>query len=96
MNSTTEEFPVHSNGLEIPGYDPRGSFGMGIAYATSDRGGCHQRAWTVKAELYNPEYDRFSFKGKADMVKEVQDERSAFFSLVLSLTLEHTAQRNKT
>ena len=56
---------------------------MGIAYATSDRGGCHQRAWTAKAELYDPELDRFSFEKKARMVKEVQDERAAFFSLVL-------------
>ena len=56
---------------------------MGLAYATSDRGGCHQRAWTVKAELNDPELDRFSFEKKAEIVKEVQDERAAFFSLVL-------------
>ena len=24
---------------------------MALAYATSDRGGCHQRAWTVPGEL---------------------------------------------
>lgn len=74
---------MHVKGLEIPGYDPRGTFGMGLAYATSDRGGCHQRAWTVKAELYDPELDRFSFEKKAKIVKDVQDERAAFFSLVL-------------
>jgi aldehyde:ferredoxin oxidoreductase len=76
-------FAVHCKGLEIPGYDPRGTFGMGLAYATSDRGACHQRAWTVKAELFDPELERFSFKDKAKIVKEVQDERSSFFSLVL-------------
>ncbi len=74
---------MHAKGLEIPGYDPRGTFGMGLAYATSDRGGCHQRAWTVKAELNDPELDRFSFEKKAGLVKDVQDERAAFFSLVL-------------
>jgi len=83
IGKKSEEFAVHAKGLEIPGYDPRGTFGMGLAYATSDRGGCHQRAWTVKAELFNPEFERFSFKGKASIVKEVQDERSVFFSLVL-------------
>ena len=31
--------------LELPGYDPRGAFGMGLAYATSDRGGCHMRTY---------------------------------------------------
>ncbi len=79
----SKEYAFHVKGLEIPGYDPRGSFGMGLAYATSDRGGCHQRAWTVKAELNDPELDRFSFEKKAEIVKEVQDERASFFSLVL-------------
>jgi len=83
LGKNSESFAVHTHGLEIPGYDPRGTFGMGLAYATSDRGGCHQRAWTVKAELNDPNLERFSFENKAQMVKDVQDERAAFFSLVL-------------
>jgi len=82
LGKGSEHFAIHVNGLEIPGYDPRGTFGMGLAYATSDRGACHQRAWTVRAELYSPDLERFSFKDKAQMVKDVQDERAAFFSLV--------------
>jgi aldehyde:ferredoxin oxidoreductase len=78
-----ESFAVHCKGMDIPGYDPRGTFGMGLAYATSDRGACHQRAWTVRAELDDPELERFSFNKKAGIVKNVQDERAAFFSLVL-------------
>lgn len=78
-----EDFAVHVKGMDMPGYDPRGTFGMGIAYATSDRGACHQRAWTVNAELKDPDLERFSFEKKAEMVKNVQDERAAFFSLVL-------------
>ena len=83
LGKESENYAVHVKGLEIPGYDPRGTFGMGLAYATSDRGGCHQRAWTAKAELYDPELDRFSFEKKAKLVKDIQDERAAFFSLVL-------------
>ncbi|MDH7506932.1 MAG: aldehyde ferredoxin oxidoreductase family protein [Candidatus Thermoplasmatota archaeon] len=83
LGKNSENFSVHIKGLEVPGYDPRGTFGMAIAYATSDRGACHQRAWTVKAELKDPNLNRFSFKDKAKIVKEVQDERAAFFSLVL-------------
>lgn len=83
LGRNSEDFAVHVKGLEIPGYDPRGVFGMGLAYATSDRGACHQRAWTVKAELWDPSLERFSFENKAAIVKDVQDERSAFFSLVL-------------
>lgn len=78
-----ERFAVHVKGLEVPGYDPRGSFGMGLAYATSDRGACHQRAWTVTTEVNDPDYNRFSFTKKAELVKRIQDERAAFFSLVL-------------
>lgn len=83
LKKQSENYAVHVKGLEIPGYDPRGSFGMGLAYATSDRGACHQRAWTVTTEVNNPEYDRFSFVKKAELVKKIQDERAAFFSLVL-------------
>ncbi len=82
IGKNSNDFAVHVKSLEIPGYDPRGTFGMAIAYATSDRGACHQRAWTVKAELSDPNLQRFSFKEKAKIVKEVQDSIAAFFSLV--------------
>lgn len=39
-----------SKGQEFPAYDPRGFQGMGVAYATSNRGGCHLRAWTPGPE----------------------------------------------
>jgi aldehyde:ferredoxin oxidoreductase len=38
-------------GMSIPAYDPRGIKGMGIAYATSNRGACHLRAYTPAAEV---------------------------------------------
>jgi aldehyde:ferredoxin oxidoreductase len=79
----SEKYAVHVKGMELPGYDPRGAFGIGLAYATSDRGACHQRAWTARPEVMDPELERFSFKKKAKLVKDIQDERAAFFSLVL-------------
>ena len=39
-----------SKGQEFPAYDPRGFQGMGVAYATCNRGGCHLRAWTPGPE----------------------------------------------
>lgn len=78
-----ENFAMHVKGMEFPGYDPRGSFGMGLAYATSDRGACHQRAWTVRAETEGKLGERFSIDGRAKFVKEIQDERAAAFSLVV-------------
>lgn len=38
-------------GMSIPAYDPRGIKGMGIAYATSNRGACHLRGYTPAAEV---------------------------------------------
>jgi len=78
----SSSFAMHVKGLEIPGYEPRSSWGMALAYATADRGACHQRAWTVSAEI-NGMFDRFSFNGKAEFVKEVQDERAAAYSILV-------------
>jgi len=78
----TEKFAIHVKGLELPGVDPRGAWGMALAYATSDRGGCHQRCWTPSAELAGA-LKRFSTEGIAQFVKDTQDERAACFSLVL-------------
>lgn len=77
-----DRFAMHVKGLEIPGYEPRSSWGMALAYATADRGGCHQRAWTVAAE-FRGDLERFSFKDNIHVVKGVQDERSSAYSLLL-------------
>ena len=78
-----KNFAIHSKGLEFPGYDPRGAFGMALAYATSDRGACHQRVWTVRAEMQGGLTPRYGIEGRAAFVKENQDERACCFSLVL-------------
>lgn len=76
-------FAMQSKGMEFPGYDPRGAFGMALAYATSDRGACHQRVWTVRAEMQGNLIPRYGIEGRASFVKENQDERACCFSLVL-------------
>jgi aldehyde:ferredoxin oxidoreductase len=35
------DFAMHAKGLEMASYEPRRSVGMGLGYATSNRGGCH-------------------------------------------------------
>lgn len=69
-------FAMHVKGSEIPAYDPRGAWGMALAYATSCRGACHLKAWTIGAEILKKEYDRFSTAGKAELVIRLQDERA--------------------
>lgn len=83
LGQDTEKFAMHVKGLEVPGYDPRGAWGMALAYATSDRGACHQRAWTVTEEIEGKLGPRYSTKGRAKLVKDKQDERSCCYSLLL-------------
>jgi aldehyde:ferredoxin oxidoreductase len=76
------EFAMEVKGLEVPGYDPRGAWGMGLAYATSDRGACHMRAWPVADEAYGA-VDPFTIEGKAELVIRGQHYNAAKFSLIV-------------
>lgn len=44
------DMSMEVKGLEMPAYEPRGNYGMGLAYATSERGACHLRAFPVFSE----------------------------------------------
>ncbi len=60
---------------ELPAYDPRGVQGHGLAYATSNRGGCHVRAYLIAPEILgSPEkLDSQQLEGKPTWVKIFQD-----------------------
>ena len=60
-------------GLEMPAYDPRGTFGMGLAYATSDRGACHMRAFTAGDDILGGAAAADSLSGRARLVVDQQD-----------------------
>ena len=66
-------------GLEFPAYDPRGIQGMGLGYATSNRGACHLRGYTVSSEILGiPEKtDPLETDGKPELVKAFQDATAA-------------------
>jgi aldehyde:ferredoxin oxidoreductase len=76
------EFAMHVKGLEMPGYEPRGSWGMSLAYATSDRGACHLRAWPVASEAFGS-IDPYTLEGKAELVMSNQNSNAVKFSLAL-------------
>jgi aldehyde:ferredoxin oxidoreductase len=63
-------------GQEFPAYDPRGFQGMGVAYATCNRGACHLRAWTPGIETTG-EYDPHGTDGKSAWVAEEQNRTTA-------------------
>lgn len=60
---------------EMPAYDARGIQGIGITYATSNRGGCHVRGYMISPEVLGlPEQlDRTSIDDKAAWTKIFQD-----------------------
>jgi aldehyde:ferredoxin oxidoreductase len=62
-------------GQEFPAYDPRGIQGMGLSYATSNRGACHLRGYTVASEVLGipVKTDPLVTEGKAELVKAFQD-----------------------
>ncbi|MBU4319074.1 MAG: aldehyde ferredoxin oxidoreductase family protein [Proteobacteria bacterium] len=86
--------------LELPAYDPRGAYGMALGYALSTRGGCHLRAYPIATELLRKPVpmDRFTFSGKARMVKIAEDVNAMVDSLTackfifLGATLEEYAR----
>lgn len=69
-------------GQEFPAYDGRGIQGMGLAYATSNRGACHLRGYTVASEVLGipVKTDPLVAEGKPELVKAFQDATAAFDS----------------
>lgn len=78
------ELAMQSKGMEYPAYDPRGAQGQALAYATSNRGGCHMRAYLIGTEILGQPWpmDRFSIEGKPEMVVLFQDMSAAVDSLI--------------
>ncbi len=77
-----EKEAIHVKGLEPAGFDPRVLKGMGLAYATSDRGACHLRATFYKSEL-SGQIDPEQIRGKARLFIDYEDKMTLFDALIL-------------
>ncbi len=75
-----EDIAMQVKGVELPAYDPRSLWGMGLAYATASRGGCHLRSFTPSAELEGLGGGRCSPRGKAEFVVNDQNIRTTYES----------------
>lgn len=91
LGGNSIDFAVQVKGLELAGVEPRGSWGMALAYSTSDRGACHQRSWTPGAELSGA-IKREDPEGTAKYVKADQDYQAAKYALVLCDFVPMTAE----
>jgi aldehyde:ferredoxin oxidoreductase len=69
-------------GQEFPAYDGRVIQGIGLAYATSNRGACHLRGYTIASEVLGipVKTDPAETNGKPELVKAFQDATAAFDS----------------
>ncbi len=65
-------------GQEFAAYEARAIQGMGLGYATSNRGACHLKAYTVAAEILGlpRQMDPRATEGKAEITKLFQDATS--------------------
>ena len=81
------KYGLHTKGLEMPGYDPRGLPGQGLGYMTGDKGGEHVQGYMPDFEYrgypwQNAEVDRFALKGKAEIVIWLQNYQVGTNTLV--------------
>lgn len=63
-----KDFAIHSKGMELPAYSPRGGVGQGLGYAVSNRGGCHLNAgYMMLFEVFSLNMNQYSKVNKAEM-----------------------------
>ncbi len=77
------DFAMHTKGLEYPQYEPRGSWGMSLAYAVSDRGACHMRAYAPNVEVFEAAVPPYTPEGKGQMVKDLGVSNAVKFCLCI-------------
>lgn len=77
------EFSMSVKKQEMPAYDARGIQGIGITYATSNRGGCHVRGYMISPEVLGlpQQLDRTVTNEKAAWAKIFQDLTAVIDSL---------------
>ncbi len=76
------DYSMSAKKQEMPAYDPRAVQGIGLNYATSNRGGCHVRGYMTAVEvLGNPvKIDNLTTEGKAQWTITFQDLTAALDS----------------
>ncbi|NQU63569.1 MAG: aldehyde ferredoxin oxidoreductase, partial [SAR324 cluster bacterium] len=76
-----KEFAIQVKGMEMAAYDPRGSFGQGLSYATANRGACHLSTSLMILEVFFHVLDPFTSSNKPTMVKYFEDFFAALNSM---------------
>lgn len=93
IGKNSEEFAIHTKGLELPLHDPRAYTGMALSYATANRGGCHLESLSYAIESGIPledlgygednRLDPHTSVGKAELVIKLQNYMNVLNALGL-------------
>jgi len=81
------KYALHTKGLEMPGYDPRGLPAHGLGYMTGDKGGEHEQGYMVGYEAYGEawrgrQFERFAVEDKAEVLVWLQNRQVGTNTLV--------------
>jgi aldehyde:ferredoxin oxidoreductase len=77
-----EDLAIHVKGLEPPGFDPRSLKGMGLAFATSQRGAAHLQSLFYLDEIKG-KYKTKDIRERVRDLVEVEDWMTLFDMLLL-------------
>jgi len=77
-----EDLAIHVKGLELPGFDPRSLKGMGLAYATSQRGATHLQSLFHLDEIKR-DYQTEDIRERVRALVEAEDQMTLFDMLLL-------------
>jgi len=81
IGHNSSAFAIHVKNLELPGHDPRCFNGLGLGYATSNRGACHTNSFAYiymgrtsdsSLNILEP-FDRLNHEGAGRLVAVVQN-----------------------
>ena len=93
IGGNSQEYAMHTKGLEYPMHDPRAYTGMALSYATANRGACHLESlsYIIESGIQAPDLgydeahkpDPYSSKGKAQLVARLEDYMNVLNALGL-------------
>lgn len=91
FGSEAQRYAIHAKKQEFPGYEVRRANGVGLSFATSNRGACHLRASMYVDEIFTGEIDPY---GLGDEKIQLMVEKENLLALIDSLSMCKFGQRN--
>jgi len=75
------EFAIQVKGMEMAGYDPRGSWGQGLSYAVANRGACHLTSAVFAMEAFMNFLQPYTTRSKVKYVRYLENLMAALNAL---------------